>query len=223
MMKLYCDPISTTSRPVMLFAAEHELPVELVHVDLMTGGQQDPAYLALNPNGVVPFLVDGDFTLGESTAILKYLAETSGSAAYPKDLKARAKVDEALAWFATNFHEYFCLFTCYPNMGVPHGLDPAVAQGLVAYGEVHSVRWLKVLDGHMLAGRDFVCGDEITLADYLGASFVTLGELCAFDVSPYPNIQAWLARMQARPAWPQTYAAFHGLVAAIRSQAAVAA
>ena len=74
-MKLYCDPISTTSRPVLLFIAEQGLEVERVHIDLMSGGHLDPAYLAINPNGIVPYLVDGDFGLGESSAILKYLAE----------------------------------------------------------------------------------------------------------------------------------------------------
>lgn len=222
-MKLYCDPISTTSRPVMLFIAEHGLDVELVHVELMSGGHQDPAYLALNPNGIVPFLVDGDFALGECSAILRYLAQKAGSPAYPAELKARARVDEALSWFGTHFHEYFCLFTCYPNMGVPHGLDPVLAQGLMAYGEAHSGRWLKVLDEHMLANRAFVCGDEISLADYLGVSYVLLGELAAFDFSPYPNIERWIATMRARPAFEATFAGFHGLVSAIRSQAALVA
>lgn len=222
-MKLYCDPISTTSRPVMLFIAEHGLEVEFVHVDLMSGGHQDPAYLAINPNGIVPYLVDGDFGLGESSAILKYLADKVGSPAYPTELKARARVNEALDWLNTQFHEYYCLFTVYPHMGVPHGLDPVIAQGLMAYGESHCVRWLKVLDEVMLKGRDFLCGDEITLADYLGASYVTLGEIAAFDLTPYPNICAWVARMKARPAWDKTYAGFYGMVSFIRSQAQVPA
>jgi glutathione S-transferase len=218
-MKLYCDPISTTSRPVMLFIAEHDLAVEFVHVDLMGGAHRDPAYLALNPNGVVPFLVDGDLALGESSAILKYLADKVRSPAYPAELKARAKVNEALDWFNTQLHEYYCLFAIYPHMGVPHGVDPAVAAGLMAYGESHAPRWLKVLDQHMLAARPFVCGDELTLADYLGASFITLGEIAGFDLSPYPNIQAWVARMKARPHWDRVYAGFYGMVAAIRGQA----
>ncbi|HEY0438191.1 MAG TPA: glutathione S-transferase family protein [Phenylobacterium sp.] len=218
-MKLYCDPISTTSRPVMLFIADHGLDVEFVHVDLMTGGHLDPDYLAINPNGLVPFLVDGDFALGESASILRYLANKAGAPAYPKDSKARARVDETLDWFNTQFHEYFCLFTCYPNMGVPHGLDPALGQALMAYGREHSVRWLELLDRRMLAGQPYVCGDEVSLADYLGASFVTLGEIAAFDLSPYPNIRAWLARLQAGRNWDATYAGFRGLVAAIRGGA----
>ena len=217
-MKLYCDPISTTSRPVMLFIAEHDLPVELVHVDLMSGGNKDPGYLAMNPNGVVPFLTDGDFGLGESSAILRYLAQKAGSPAYPADLKARAKVDEALSWFSMQFHEYFCLFVCYPHMGVPHGAPPELMQAMTAFGAETAPRWLKVLDSHMLAGGPYVCGDQATIADLLGLAFVTLGDLPEYDLSPYPNIQAWVARLKARPSFEPTYGTFYTVMAAFKAE-----
>lgn len=222
-MKLYCDPISTVSRPVMLFAAECGIAYDRVHVDLMNHENRDPAYLAINPNGVVPFLDDDGFTLGESTAILKYLALKSGSPAYPTELRAQARVDEALAWFATNLHEYFCLFTIYPNFGIPHGVGPTLAQGMIAFGEEASPRWLQVLDGRMIGDRPYVCGDQITLADYLGAAFITLGEATAYDFAPYPNIRRWIANMRALPSWDATYAGFNGFVAALQSQAQVTA
>lgn len=222
-MKLYCDPISTVSRPVMLFIAEAGLPVELVHVDLMNGGAGAPDYLAVNPNACVPYLVDGDFALGESSAILKYLAEISASPAYPTEPRARARVNAAMDWFYTNFHEYYCLMAIYPNFGIPHGIDEVLAQGLIAYGEEHAHRWLKVLDEHMLGERPYVCGDQITLADYAGSAFVTLGEASAFDLSAYPNITAWIGRMKARPHWDAVYAGFYGMVSAIRAQARVTA
>jgi glutathione S-transferase len=221
-MKLYCDPISTTSRPVMLFIAEHGLDVELIHIDLMSGGNQAPEYLAINPNGIVPFLVDGDLALGESTAILRYLADKAGSAAFPTDRKARAKVDEALGWFSTNLHEYFCLFTIYPSFGIPHGIDPDLASGMIAFGTIHSPRWLTVLDQHMIGDRAFVCGDEITLADYLGAAFVTIGDAAAYDFGPYPNIRRWLANMRGLQNWDATYAVFNGFVASLQTQAKAA-
>jgi glutathione S-transferase len=222
-MKLYYDPISTTSRPVMLFIAEHGLEVELVHVSLMAGAQHDPAYLAINPNGLVPFLVDGDFALGEGAAILQYLAEKVASPAYPTEPKARARVNEALSWFGSHFHEYFCLMTVYPHMGVLRGMDPVLLDGLAAFGESRAPRWFKVLDQHMIGDRAFVCGDEITLADYLGVSFVTLSEIAAFDLSPYPNVERWVARMKQRPAWDQAYAGFYGLLSALRSQSQIPA
>jgi len=217
-MKLYCDPISTTSRPVMMLIAELGLDVEFATVDLMAGGHQAPEYLAINPNGIVPFVVDGDLQLGESAAILKYLARKAASNFYPTDLRAQAKVDEALSWFSTQFHEYFCLMVCYPHMGVPHGAPPELLQAMLAYGRDHAPRWLKVLDGHILAGRDHVAGDEASIADFLGLSFVLLGALAAYDFSPYPNIQAWLARMQARPSYGPTYATFFALLAEFQTE-----
>ena len=219
-MKLYCDPISTTSRPVLMFIADQGLDVEIVKVDLMAGGHQDPAYLALNPNGIVPFLVDGDFKIGECAAILKYLAIRSHSTAYPESLKAQMKVDEALSWFSTQFHEYFCVMVCYPNMGVPMGMPADQLAQLMVYGREKAPRWLQVLDQTMLAGQPYVCGDHVTIADYLGLSFVLLGGLADYDFSPYPNIQAWIARMQARPSYVPTYAAFDTMVAFMRPQAA---
>lgn len=222
-MKLYCDPISTTSRPVLMLIAEQGLDVEIVKVDLLGGGHMSPEFLALNPNGIVPFLVDGDFKLGECAAILKYLAIRSHSNAYPESLKDQMKVDEAISWFNTRFHESFCLFTCYPAMGVPHGLSPELSAGMMAYGRETAPRFLKVLDGHMLADGPFICGDVLSLADYMGLSFCLLGDLVDFDFSPYPNITAWIARMKARDSFAPTYAAFDSLTDFIKSQRKAAA
>jgi glutathione S-transferase len=222
-MKLFCDPISTTSRPVLMFIADHALDVEIVHVDLMSGGHKDPAYLALNPNGIVPFLTDGEFGLGESAAILKYLAVMADCDAYPQDIYGQARVDEALSWFNTQFHEYFCLFTCYPHIGIPAGLSPELSAGILAYGREHAPRWLKVLDQHMLAGRKYVCGDEASIADYLGISFVQLGRIADYDFCAYPNIRAWIGRMKARPGYAPTFAAVDQMVAFLEAQRQAAA
>ena len=107
-------------------------------------------------------------------------------------------------------------------MGVPHGMPPELMQGMMAYGREHAPRWLKVLDRHMLAGQPFLCGDQVTIADYLGLSFILLGGLADYDFSPYPNIQAWIARMKARPAYVPTYAAFDTMVGFMRGQAQAA-
>ena len=80
-MKLYYHPISTTSRPVMLFAAESRIPLEMKVVDLFTGEHVKPPYSALNPNKLIPTLEDGDFVLTENSAILKYLADKIDSPA----------------------------------------------------------------------------------------------------------------------------------------------
>lgn len=95
-MKLYYHPISTTSRPVMLFAAESGIALDMQVVDLVSGEHFQAPYESINPNHLIPVLEDGNFRLTENSAILKYLAEKTGSAAYPKDLQQRARVNERM-------------------------------------------------------------------------------------------------------------------------------
>src|ERR1043165_4622424 len=104
-MKLYYHPASTASRPVVLFAAENDIALELQLIDIFKGEHRLPPTPALNPNGLVPLLEDGGLRLTESSAILKYLADKVDSPLYPKDLKKRAKVNELMDWFNTNRSE----------------------------------------------------------------------------------------------------------------------
>jgi glutathione S-transferase len=90
MLTLYMNPVSTASRPVMLFVAEKGLPVKEQVVDLMSGEHKGAAYAAINPNRMVPALVDGDFRMSECSAILKYLASRFDAPEYPKNLEQRA-------------------------------------------------------------------------------------------------------------------------------------
>lgn len=108
-MKLYMHPVSMTSRPVRLFIAENDLPVQEQVVDLMTGEHHQEPYASLNPNRLVPMLEDGDFHLTESSAILKYLADKFNLPAYPnierwvanmKRLPSWPKVNEVFYGFA---------------------------------------------------------------------------------------------------------------------------
>jgi glutathione S-transferase len=218
-MLFYCDPLSTVCRPILQFAAEHDLALEHRHVDLMSDEQRGEAYGRINPNRVVPFLVDGDLAMGEASAILKYLADGVGSPTYPTNPKARAKVNEAMDWFNTNLYRDFGHLLVYPQILPPDHMPPVeTLPGLMAFGAHACEKWLAVLDRHMLGDRPFVCGEEISLADYFGAAIVSLGRTVAFDFSPYPAIVAWLARMSERPSWPIANAAFNGWLSAIEAQ-----
>src|SRR5687767_10783464 len=107
-MQLYCDPASTTGRPLLMLIAELGLDVEIRPVSLMAGEHRTPEFLALNPNGQVPVLVDGPFRLTESGAILRYLATLTPSRLIPIDRIGAARLDEALDWFKTGFSADFC-------------------------------------------------------------------------------------------------------------------
>jgi len=219
-MKLYMHPVSTTCRSVRLFAAENNVPMEEELVDLMTGAHFQPPYANLNPNCLVPMLEDGDLTLTESSAILKYLADKIGSPAYPKDLKQRAKVNEMMDWMNTNFGREWGYNLCYPQL-FPHmkrRSDEAQAATL-ELGRDNARRWLTILNDHWIGpNKAYLCGNEITIADYFASGIVTLGEAIGVDFSPYPNVKRWLDNMKKLPSWPKVNEAFNGLVAHVKGQ-----
>ena len=220
-MKIYYDPISTTSRPLMMFAAEHKLLTEWELVSLFQGEHKSPAYLAINPNGTVPLLVEEGLVLSESVAILRYLAARAQSPAYPQDLRDRARVDSAIDWFMTNFHYALGSSLAYPTLyPAMKPLSPQAFTELTERAAADTRRALKVLDEHMIGpDRNYLAGEELTLADYVGSSVVVLAEAIDFDLRSYTNVNRWLCAMKARPSWEPTYAAFTGLMTALRPAA----
>jgi len=223
-MKLYCHPASTTSRPVMLFVAENNVPVEIQVVDLFTGEQYQPPYEAINPNHLVPVLDDGDFRLTESSAILKYLADKIDSPLYPKDLKARARVNERMDWVNTQLCRDFAYGTVYPQIFPFHRRRSDEAQSAqLQWGCERAQGWLKVLDQHILGSADaWMCGQQMTIADVFAASFVALAETIGSDLSAYPNVRAWLARMKALKNWAGVNQVIDGYAASLDRTAMVA-
>lgn len=209
-MKLYYHPVSTTSRPVMLLAADANIALEYEVVDLMTGSHLQPPFSGINPNQQVPVLEDGDFRLTESSAILKYLADKEGSTAYPKDLRDRARVNERMDWFNTGFYRELGYGVIYPQI-LPNYKreDAAVQSAHLAWGCERARRWLTILDQHIIGSNAYVCGDRITLADYLGIGMLTLGEVARQDYGQWKNVLRWIATMKARPNWNQVHESFY--------------
>lgn len=220
-MKLYTFPASTTCRPVMFFAADAGIKLEYEVIDLMSGKQFDPHFASVNPNCHVPVLEDGSFRLTESSAILKYLADTVNSPAYPKDLKARAHVNEMMDWFNTGFYHAFGYGMAYPQI-LAHlkYADESAQKAVVTTSKAHAEQFLKVLDG-WLATKPYVCGNEITLADYFGSGILSLGETIGCTLETYPNVRKWYDRMQSRPNWQATNGAVYQWAAAIKGPAYV--
>jgi len=216
-MKIYYHPASTTSRPLMLFAAESGIEADFQVIDLFTGEHYKPPYEAINPNHQVPVLEDGDFRLTESSAILKYLADKIDSPAYPKDLRQRARVNERMDWINTQVCRDFAYGFVYPQIFSFHKRRSDEAQGAtLQWGKERAQGWLKVLNDHLLGpGNNYLCGDSMTIADYYAAPFVALGELLGGDYAALPNVQRWLARMKALPSWQQVNATIDGYAASL--------
>jgi glutathione S-transferase len=210
-MKLYYHPVSTTCRPILMFAAENRVDLEYQLVDLFSGEQQHPAYLVVNASQQVPVLDDGDFRLTESSTILKYLADRCRTADYPTDLRERARVNERMDWFNTGFYRDFGYGFVYPQCLDTHRRPDAQFQSWnLEWAATGSRRWLEILDHHVIGPHNrYLCGERMTIADYFGAALLTVGEVIGDNYARLPNVQRWLDAVKARPSWDEANAAFY--------------
>jgi glutathione S-transferase len=171
-------------------------------IDPRAGENRAPAYLAVNPTGKLPALVDGELALWESNAINWYVAEKWPQARLlPPSPAGRAAVQRWLFFQAGHVSP-----ACYPIFrGLPHikahwnnASDPAAVEA----GRRELARYLPVLEG-ALAGRDWL-EQDFSLADVAYAPHLMLIGQAGFDFAPYPALRAWLDRLLARPAWQAT-------------------
>jgi glutathione S-transferase len=202
-MKLYGFPASPNTWKVRAVAAHLGLPLEFQFVDLMKGQQRTPDYLALNPTGRTPTLVDGDLTLWESTAIMQYLADRKANTLWPSDTRTRADIMRWQSWQLQHWSKDACeplifqrLVKQFFNMGPP---DAAV----VDKGTECFHREAAVLDAH-LAKQPYLVGKELTLADFSVAAPLFYTKEAELPGASYGRIQDWFARVSALPAWRET-------------------
>ena len=202
-MKLHGFPPSPNTWKVRAVAAHLGIKLDLQFVDLTKGQQRTPEYLALNPTGRTPTLVDGDFKLWESIAILQYLASQSPNSLWPNDARTRADIMRWQSWQLAHWSKEACeplifqrLVKKIINAGAP---DPAVVEkGIEAFNREGSV-----LDAH-LAKQPYLVGRELTLADFSVAAPLVYCKEAELPVGAYRHVQDWFARVFALPAWRDT-------------------
>ena len=193
MMELYTDS-SPNGFKATIALAELGLPYRLRHVRIEQGEHRLPAFLALNPHGRIPVLVDLDTGIAvfESAAILLYLAEKTGRLlpAQPQQRWA------AITWLA------FQAASMGPMLGQRVHFE--IAQGganaaATAHFRQLSEAALATMDGR-LAGNAYLAGDEYSIADIASFGWLHIAQLVGFDFSAWPHLGAWYARVAARPA-----------------------
>jgi glutathione S-transferase len=186
----------------------------------MKGEHYSEWYTKLNPSRQVPTLEDDGFILTESSAILKYLAAKTESPTYPKDLKKRAHIDEVMDWFNTGFYRDFGYGVAYPQLFPTHKRPTdEIHEGVISWGKDKAAMWFGILDSHWLGGgKPYVCGNEITIADYLGACFVTIGEVLRCDYSHLPNVTRWINNMKKLSSWAKVNEAHYGFAGMVKDK-----
>lgn len=218
-MKLHFHPASTASRPVVLFCAEEKIQYEPVVVDILTGKHYEEPFATLNPSRMVPVLEDGDLVLTESSAILKYVAEKAGSNAYPKDIKQRARINERMDWFNTQQYREWGYHLIYPQVFPHHRRASDEAQkATVEWGRDKSEQWLKILDQNVIGSHRFLCGDQISIADYFGAEILSAGDLIGVSFARFPNVNRWMGTMRALASWKKVHETIDGFAASLKGQ-----
>ncbi|SHH56765.1 glutathione S-transferase family protein [Massilia sp. CF038] len=201
-MRLYHNPLSSNARRVQLTAQLLGIELELVHVDLASDADRRRLQ-EINPNGKLPVLTDGDFVLWESCAIMQYLCDLAPEQTlYPLDPRARADVNRWMFWACQHFAPAVGVLT-YENIwkGMM-GRGEADPREL-ARGERDLLQFGAVVDAQ-LAGREWMAGQSLTLADLaLAPSFMYI-ERGRLPLERFPNLMAWWARIQALPVWQNT-------------------
>lgn len=190
----------STPNSVKVPIALEELGLDYtVHsVNIRAGGQRVPDFVALNPNGKVPVLVDhdapgGTLTLTESAAILVYLAERTGQL-LPVAGHGRARVFEQLFVHASG------LGVAFGNAGYFRKLAPEpIPLAIERYGN-EAQRQVMLLD-RLLADQAFVAGDTLTIADIAHFGWLWRREFAGVSIEAAPNVQRYIAQLEARPAF----------------------
>jgi glutathione S-transferase len=127
-------------------------------------------------------------------------------------------------WFNTNLYRDFAYGLVYPQAFPTHKRRSDEAQAAtLEWGKEKSKAWLKVLDENLIGPKKtYLCGDSLTVADYLGAEMVGLGELIRCNYSAYPNVERWMRNMKALKSWPKVHEVFYGFAGSLKDTKFVA-
>lgn len=200
-MKLYYYAPSHHSRRVLALINQLGLEVELIQLLLPKGEHRTEEIRSLNPTYNLPILVDGDFTLWESNAIMQYLCDQyAGESVYSTAPRERALINQWLSWQMchlappTNSYMFQRLIKPLLKLGEPdeNKLEEAREDLLQHAGILEE----------QLAGNGFVCGNALSIADFAIASCFMYAEPAGMPWDRFGQLQAWFGRIQALPAWP---------------------
>lgn len=202
-MKLYWSDV-LSPRKVCAVAKYLQSPVDYVYLDLGRGEHKTPEYLALNPNGQVPTLVDGARTLWESAAIMCHLAARCDSALWPQD----ARQFDVLRWLSWDLAR---VYPCAGELYFQYIIKPRFRLGNADPDEVQRAtdawrRCAAILDNH-LRSRRWLVGDSITVADFALGITLPYAERARIPLDKFPAVKRWHERLNELDAWREPFPA----------------
>ncbi|QSY98025.1 glutathione S-transferase (plasmid) [Rhizobium bangladeshense] len=189
-MKLYFHPLSGHAHRARLFLSLVDQPFELIEVDLAKGEHKRPAFLQMNPFGQVPVLVDGETVISDSNAILTYVAKKLAKSDWlPEDPTGAAQIQRWLSVAAGQIAFGPAAARLITVFGAKYNADEVIARAHALYS---------VLDRE-LATRQWLVSERPTIADVAIYSYTARAPEGNVDLSAYPNVRAWLERVESLP------------------------
>jgi glutathione S-transferase len=200
-MKIYDSAFSPNSRKVRAVVYELGVQAEFQPVNLFNGEARAPAFLALNPNALVPVMVDGDFVLWESNAIVGYLAH--GTPLMPIERRERSEVDRWNAWHLAHISPAIWK-VAFERLIKPMLGQMAPDASAIELGASEFTRHTRVLETSIV-NREYVAG-RLSVADFVLASMYSIAAMAGLDTTAFPRVHAWLDRVLARPSMKRALA-----------------
>jgi glutathione S-transferase len=189
-IRLHAARFSGHAHRAKLFLSLLGLPFETIEVNLREGAHKRSAFLTMNPFGQVPVIEDGETVLFDSNAILVYLAKRYGDRAWlPTDPVGAARIEQWLSMAAGPIAHGPCAARLVKLFGDALDYDAAVRT---------SIRLFDVIEP-VLGTRPFAIGAHPTIADIAAYTYIAHAPEGGISLEPYPNIRAWLARIEALP------------------------
>lgn len=204
-IRLYSAPLSGHCHRVRLFLELLQLPYEIIPVDIPAKENRTPEFLAISPFGQVPVIDDGGTILADSNAILVYLAKRYGDAVWlPEDAAGAAAVQRWLSLAAGPIAYGPCAARLVTVFGAP--LDHETAKAI-------AVKLFDVIEPEF-AARPFATGERPTIADVAAYAYIAHAPEGGVSLDAYPNLRAWLRRIEALPHFTPMPTTRAGLLAA---------
>jgi glutathione S-transferase len=197
MLKIWGRNTSSNVQKAMWGVGEIGLDYERFDIGGAYGKNREPAYLAMNPNGLVPTLQDGDFILWESNSIVRYLArEYSAGKLEPSDPKTRARASQWMDWQLSVVGP--AIFACF--WGLIRTPEEKRDLAAIAASQSKTTEAMKILD-NQLGKTAFVAGDQFSMGDIpVGVTAYRFRQLCP-ERPKMPNLERWYAELQKRKAF----------------------
>jgi len=194
MLKVLGRTTSLNVQKVLWLLDELDMAYAHENVGGPFGGNREQAYLDLNPNGTVPTLIDGEFVLWESNAVMRYIAnQYGGGRFYPEDIRARALVDQWTDWQTSTLMP--SLAPMFQGVVFDKRAPTEMPDAIAA-----SERKLQILDRH-LKGRSFMCAEALSLAEFALGSCVYRWFHFGVGTEPLADLRRWYDHLTARPAF----------------------